>query len=1589
MVDETTTTTKNVSTPSEDQPSPAVAVVEKDHDGDVVMTEEQVEEEEETVLTKLVILPPLQKGGTGQTEKELSDAIPLPPIRPEEPVASIKTALQEVCGYAHITNYRLVVVNDTDGNNGGDGKKDTAPTQNRGSSSSKKLPGAPSPYTGPEAVVSFPVGLRTLQDTTIQQQDTTAAATTTADAEGGGLENSNSADQNILDDFGDLSLLESNGVLKDGSAFRIVLERYDAATVRDHVVRLRTLLDGNAPTALSLLDDEEEGAGAGKNENGSAVADPDDSSQMTNEHTTGTNGADAVNNGKKKTEEDAAAAAKKFIPPSSMPLFGPNKSIHPDTNDLKNFFYYACGEDPSLYLPTVPGDGQNSNNTPNGGSKSSKKKGKKKGQASKNGPNGSSNGSNHGGDSEESLRELLPRLNELEEKTRISCTIRYSGFHPPPRFRQLMGDIAYFETTLPDGEVVFVTATPLGFYVNNSSAADGEYKFDPRPSNNACFSHELLDCLLQYSSSFSGAWQEAVETAQLRNELTAKINEDGPFLSFFRVATRGDLPGYKTPAIASAAEGIDALINTPSWLVPIPRAELDKANSWNRNCEHNFNPARTEDELSNSFGVDLRGGSTRDWNEELQVAREMPTEDLVQRIDRARLLNKVLSDFGEAVIQGVKAICEGRVQSMNPNEPARSQVFLHNNIFFSRAIDGGVETFKISRGDRAARKAASRDLSCLGVLHRMERTDIHTLGTIVVDYMGTRYVCQSILPGILSGEKTHTLLYGSVEAGMPLVWDKEMHEILEKSIGKGLLIASRPMPRDPLTEKRNTEVNAAKIASPHYVELNAKKTEKDEEGGLSPTVNLCAPIEMKGIRGSDQRMYVLDVTRLTPRDANWIPKEIGGTGCWEAIERDDRDDSNIPVSLDDDEWTVAVLRSELVTSFAQMKMSKHVREKRDEQAKKSEKEAADSDKNAEGDTDKEKKEKDEEERKSLEAEKLEYLKSLRFNVNVFLPDMKSLEGINDEAQKQIVKDEEMVREAAEFLWNDILPGLTVEVRQGAMQNVPHDGKSLTELIHQRGINCRYMGRLASLAILEEEKDHKEDEMLKSGSVVKPTRKRMPVFWLELLECEMVARAAKHVLDRYLIADGANVARSPAQTIASFLSALVSEREETAAETEKRTEKVAKDGEPDEDDFNILTFYEAGGGGDAGPRPIRDRFEVWKDIEEEIGRRFRYKLTLFNRRGKDNGRAIHTPLLRRICQRTGVRLVARSYDLGGSSFCGARSAGFQIAASSPISALDIVDIVPLMKHSAAHGEGFIPCGTAPALGLPPLHISLVDARNAIEGAHIHHSNKSLSRALDLAQEAAALYQRVTDSSAHPGVVRCMDLMATILFDAGEPELAAANGARALGLMVQVNGFDSPDVINLHFILFQFYVTSQNFAQAAKHIRAAIYLMDLVGGPHHFELSNAYHKYGSVYHQLSDFKSAMACFDEASDRVSSDRFLEGIINKSSAGMHADQKDFKVAVMKEKRAYQIFLALLGPNHEFTKQSDAALKRLTSAAVEQGSKMAKVKNIKQEEAAAAIIANQIAAEEAAKDEQLRQKNKSGQKKKKNNSKGKKPMKI
>lgn len=926
-------------------------------------------------------------------------------------------------------------------------------------------------------------------------------------------------------------------------------------------------------------------------------------------------------------------------------------------------------------------------------------------------------------------------------------------------------------------------------------------------------------------------------------------------------------------------------------------------------------------------------------------------------------------DFGDSSYKAVKAIYDGQIQPMNPNEPVRSHVYLHNFIFISRAVDSGVETFKMSLGDKAAKKAASRDAQCMAMLHRMDVSGLHTLATVLVDYLGTRYVCQSVVPGILQGDKTHTLVYGAVEASANLTSTKEMHELLEKYVGKHAMCATRVHPTQPLTDER-LAVIAELRTEPPLVNI------EDENSKQEKTISVCGPIEGKGIKGSDQRNYVLDLTRLTPRDANWISESEGGTGKWEKAYKFNE---FIPESLEDDEWIASILRHELVTQLTHQKMNEYLKAKDTEKiAANEEKDKADNDKEI-GDVGQDGKKKEEnkdqndssddtqkktedssdklQEKKPLTPEDEKYLKSLRYNVNVFLPQLRSLKGIDDSAMEQVKLDEERAREAAVFLWDAVLPKLTQDIRQGDGNQLPVDGKSLIELLHQRGINCRYLGRLAFLASAEEVKDSVALSNVQSGKVKSVNRRIMPKSWLELLEIEMIARASKHVLDSYLLEEGSQIL----QVIASFMSALVTKGEETAGETERRLSKVSISHSDDEEKIDGLAL--------ASNVSIRSRKEVWDDIQREIGRRFRYKLTLYNGE-KDSGRTSYVTLLRRICQRTGVRLAAKSYALGGKSLCSSEG---NLIKSYPISPCDISDVVPLMKHAGAlAGEGFVPC--VGGASLPSLHILLPDAKATFEAAHFSYGARHLPQALDLAQEAAALYQRVVDGPIHLNIARCLDLTAAILFEAGEPVLAAANASRSLGLTVQLGGFDCAEAMTGHSTLSHILMTSQKSEDGIRHLKAAAYLMELLAGPRYVELANCYYKIGNFYQEKSG-ESALQYYKLALKCPHSDRLAEGMMAKGSALFYAKLEQYRSAVDAEKKALHLYSMLLGENHELTLNSQKSLQNYTRLAVQQGNKQIEQENLRKQEEVADAIASQIEAEEE--QEQQKKKKNKGKKKK------------
>lgn len=341
--------------------------------------------------------------------------------------------------------------------------------------------------------------------------------------------------------------------------------------------------------------------------------------------------------------------------------------------DYTNFYHLAAGEE----LALIEKDSKDSDNKPAviedwinpNHSDSKKKKGKNQKKKknnhqinggttannhSSNGTSSNNSSSNNNNNKNEatskstklsfSIAETEQILYSLNSQTIIDATIRLSGYHSPPSHRRILGDLAYIECLLPSQPTIHITAFSLGFYVNKTNAM----KFDPAPSNvEPCYSHSLLDCLLQKSKMLRDAYTSALINSQKRAEVLkmASLSEDA-FAQLYRPATSTFWNNHSGTSLGSGVavsapntfnSRLDGITLRPSWLVPLPMAGKRRMDTWkNHSNMHKWSVARAEEELTNMHGMDLRGGGIRDWNEELQAAKDMGVESLEERMDRAR-----------------------------------------------------------------------------------------------------------------------------------------------------------------------------------------------------------------------------------------------------------------------------------------------------------------------------------------------------------------------------------------------------------------------------------------------------------------------------------------------------------------------------------------------------------------------------------------------------------------------------------------------------------------------------------------------------------------------------------------------------------------------------------------------------------------------------------------------------------------------------------------------------------------------------------------------------------------------------------------
>jgi protein TIF31 len=900
---------------------------------------------------------------------------------------------------------------------------------------------------------------------------------------------------------------------------------------------------------------------------------------------------------------------------------------------------------------------------------------------------------------------------------------------------------------------------------------------------------------------------------------------------------------------------------TPSspWIVPSSTSPL---------ITHQADITRTQESFLIS-GIE-NTETLRDWNEEFQSTRELPKETVQDRVFRERLTSKLFADYNEAAARGAILVARGEVAPLNPTEGRDSQIFVYNNVFFSFGADG-VGTFASEGGDEAARVATGKDVLGVRMVNQLDIEGLFTPGTVVVDYLGKRLVGQSIVPGIFKQREPgeNQIDYGAVDGKEVVAADERFVPIFAK-LSKALKVKKHPV--------------------------------WDKEGKCHV---LEGSVETKGLLGTDGRKYVLDLYRITPLDICWM--EEYGTAIGGAEQVNSSAETTYPHRM-------TVLRPELIDAYWKFKMREWVngelekrRQNQDqtgslETAKKlADGELAEDSLSAVGDK-LEARGVKEAGTNSTDLDKSSDFDKDRIDVSNFSfalnPDAFSGQEPHTDAEKeQLAKDEQEVRLASEFLRTTLLPELVNDLKEGDV-GFPMDGQSLSRLLHKRGINIRYLGKVAMLA------EGKRLESLRILSIQ-----------------EMVSRAFKHVASKYL-----RYLPIPltAACISHLLNCLLGADLNPKPKAEVDEAMISLYPEAD------LAFQKV------HPESLRG------EIENQILRRFQYTI---DKAWSSNIKPLQ--LLREVALKLGLQLEMKEYRFTSqptknsidstplSNGNAAKENGTNgqstsskkkkkardgsptsIASSNTCSAQtfspdDILNIVPIIKEASPRS-------------------SL--AEEALEAGRISIMQNQKKLGQELLLESLSLHEQIY-GIIHPEVARVYNTLSMLYYQLEEKEAAVELARKAVIVSERTLGIDNAETLLSYLNLGLFGHASGETKLALSYIKHALGLWKVIYGPNHPDSITTINNAAVMLQHLKDYHESRLWF-EASLKICEDIYGKQSINAATllfqlAQALALDQDSKGAVNRMRESYNIFLNELGPNDKNTKEAESWLEQLTQNAV------------------------------------------------------------
>ncbi|KAM9317995.1 clustered mitochondria protein homolog isoform 3-T4 [Pholidichthys leucotaenia] len=1070
-------------------------------------------------------------------------------------------------------------------------------------------------------------------------------------------------------------------------------------------------------------------------------------------------------------------------------------------------------------------------------------------------------------------RPLVPLQPQNKDWKPMQClkVLTMSGWNPPPGNRKMHGDLMYLYIITVEERHVSVTASTRGFYLNQSTT----YTFNPKPANPSFLSHSLVELLSQISPAF-------------KKNFTALQKKRVQRHPFERIATPFQVYSWTAPQV-----------------------------------DHAMDCVRAEDAYTSRLGYEEHiPGQTRDWNEELQTTRELPRKNLPERLLRERAIFKVHSDFAAAATRGAMAVIDGNVMAINPGEETRMQMFIWNNIFFSLGFDVR-DHYRELGGDAAAHAAPTNDLNGVRAYGAVDVEGLYTLGTVVVDYRGYRVTAQSIIPGILEREQEQSVIYGSIDFGKTVVSHSKYLELLDKT--------SRPLKvqrHNVMNDKNETVELCSSVECKgiigndgrHYildllrtfppdlnflpvdgVELSA---ESQRQGFPRQHRHRLACLRQELIEAFVEHRYLLFMKmaalQLMQQKANRESNKADTPTITEASETPKESKSDMDTTQNaardcstatdmstdstnqtDDATTVA---SQSITHSEESSLKPSINGPLNPTGTQ----------NGECKGPLEGKELEEsipgltrakelaetlvaEDGSGIDPKSREVVLNackavgsisntsfdIRFNPDIFSPGVRFPEESVDDIQKQ----KQLLKDAAAFLISCQIPSLVKDCLDHSA--LPMDGTTLTEALHQRGINVRYLGTFLEYVDKTQAKAQLE-HIYRIGITELITRCAKHIFktYLQGVELSALSAAVSHFLNCFLSSFPDAVTHLPPDE-------LVSRRK-----SRKRRNRVP-------------------GGGDNTAWASLTPSELWKNIASEAQSYYHYTVQcesvdqVVEKYGLQK-----ITLLREISIKTGIQILIKEYN-------------FDSRHKPAFTEEDILNIFPVVKH---------------------VNPKASDAFHFFQSGQAKVQQGFLKEGCELINEALNLFNNVYGAM-HLEICACLRLLARLNYILGDNPEALSNQQKAVLMSERVLGIEHPNTIQEYMHLALYCFANGQLSTSLKLLYRARYLMLLICGEDHPEMALLDSNIGLVLHGVMEYDLSLRFLENAltiNAKYHGPRSLKvALSHHLVARVYESKAEFRSALQHEKEGYTIYKNQMGEAHEKTKESSEYLKHLTQQAV------------------------------------------------------------